>query len=67
MISDLILTGSWEDSFNLANTAVAQMTLEEKIGVVSGVGDFSSRCVGNNGAVSRLGIPSICMNDGPAG
>jgi beta-glucosidase len=43
------------------------MTLDEKIGVVSGVGQFTSRCVGNNGAVSRLGITSICMNDGPAG
>jgi beta-glucosidase len=66
----LILTffpGSWDESFSLANAVVAQMTLDEKIGVVKGVGNFNSRCVGNNSPVTRLGIPSICMMDGPAG
>lgn len=63
----LRMPGSWEKSFALANAAVEQMTLDEKIGVVSGVGTFVSRCVGSNGAVPRLGIPSICMQDGPAG
>jgi beta-glucosidase len=43
------------------------MTIDEKIGIVSGVGTFSSRCTGNTSPVQRLGIPSICFNDGPAG
>ena len=43
------------------------MTIDEKIGVVSGVGTFNSQCIGNNYPVPRLGIPSICFNDGPAG
>ncbi|KEP44939.1 glycoside hydrolase family 3 protein, partial [Rhizoctonia solani 123E] len=41
------------------------MTLEEKVGLVTGIGD-SSRCTGNTAAVPRLNIPSLCMQDGPA-
>ncbi|KAJ7608391.1 glycoside hydrolase family 3 protein [Roridomyces roridus] len=58
---------SWDEASALANATVAQLTLSEKIGLVTGVGEFSSRCVGNVSPVSRLGIPGFCMNDGPAG
>ncbi|KAF8607864.1 glycoside hydrolase family 3 protein [Ceratobasidium sp. AG-I] len=58
---------TWDAAFSLAQQAVAQMTLDEKVGVVTGQGQFSSRCIGNTHAVDRLGIPSFCMNDGPAG
>ncbi|KIM23216.1 glycoside hydrolase family 3 protein [Serendipita vermifera MAFF 305830] len=58
---------SWDEAYSMATAVTAQMTLDEKIGVVSGVGTFTSRCIGNNSPVSRLGIPSLCMNDGPAG
>jgi hypothetical protein len=36
-------TGSWDDAFALAQTAVAQMTIDEKVGVVTGQGQFSSQ------------------------
>lgn len=60
---------SWEDAYALANATVAQMTLDEKIGVVTGTGQLNSnrRCVGDTTAVARLGIPSFCFEDGPAG
>ncbi|KAG8680206.1 hypothetical protein FRC08_016473 [Ceratobasidium sp. 394] len=58
---------SWDDAFALARNVVAQMTLDEKVGVVTGRGQFSSRCIGDTHAVGRLGIPAFCMNDGPAG
>ncbi|QRV72535.1 glycoside hydrolase family 3 protein [Ceratobasidium sp. AG-Ba] len=58
---------SWDDAYSLAQAAVSQMTLDEKVGVVTGQGQFSSRCIGNTHAVDRLGIPAFCMNDGPAG
>ncbi|KAJ7627784.1 glycoside hydrolase family 3 protein [Mycena polygramma] len=58
---------SWAESYALANATVAQLTLDEKIGLVTGVGQFNSRCVGNVSPVTRLGIPGFCMNDGPAG
>ncbi|KAK0435930.1 glycoside hydrolase family 3 protein [Desarmillaria tabescens] len=51
------------------------LTLDEKLGLVIGVGQFGSRCVGNITPPSRsitlssmtLTIPPICFNDGPAG
>lgn len=60
---------SWEESYALANAVTAQMTMDEKIGIVTGTGQLNSkrRCVGETTPVSRLGIPSLCFNDGPAG
>ncbi|KAL0573526.1 hypothetical protein V5O48_008431 [Marasmius crinis-equi] len=69
------LLGSWDESISLANQTASLMTLDEKIGMVTGVGQFSSRCVGNikpptrSFSVSGLNvtIPPLCMSDGPAG
>lgn len=60
------LPGSWDDSYALANATAAELTQDEKIGLVKGVG-LNSRCVGNVSPVQRLGIPGLCFNDGPAG
>ncbi|KDR81909.1 hypothetical protein GALMADRAFT_60230 [Galerina marginata CBS 339.88] len=45
------------------------MTMDEKLDVVIGTGQLNSarRCVGDTTAVTRLGIPSFCYQDGPAG
>ena len=40
------------------------MTLEEKSNVTRG---FTGECAGNTGTVARLGVPSICFSDSPAG
>ncbi|KAL1747219.1 glycoside hydrolase family 3 protein [Schizophyllum fasciatum] len=58
---------SWEQAYTLANATVANLTTSEKIGIVHGVGQFNSRCVGDTTGVERLGIPALCMQDGPAG
>jgi hypothetical protein len=36
------LSGSWEESYNLANAIVQHMTLDEKIGIVTGTGQLNS-------------------------
>ena len=79
--------GTWDKSHALANAVVAQMTLDEKLGVIIGTGQLNpkrkwhlkncwilylrrnnvGRCVGDTYAIPRLGIPSICFQDGPAG
>ena len=47
-----------------AKAIVAQLTLEEKVGLLGGVaGNFS----GNLPPIARLGVPALTMNDGPQG
>ncbi|KAJ7059706.1 glycoside hydrolase family 3 protein [Mycena amicta] len=58
---------TWAEAHSLASSTVSQLTLAEKIGLVTGVGSTSSRCVGNVSPVTRLQIPGFCFNDGPAG
>ncbi|KAJ7054126.1 glycoside hydrolase family 3 protein [Mycena amicta] len=45
---------TWDQAYALANTTVANLTLTEKVGLLAGVGQFNSRCVGNTTPISRL-------------
>ncbi|KAF8580003.1 glycoside hydrolase family 3 protein [Ramaria rubella] len=71
VVSQGFTTRSWSESRSLANRVVANLTLLEKVGVVTGAG--AARCIGMTIAVNRslpglpTGIPSFCLNDGPAG
>ncbi|EJT78053.1 hypothetical protein GGTG_03156 [Gaeumannomyces tritici R3-111a-1] len=55
---------AWTNAYRKAVTLVSKMTLEEKVNVTRG---FPGQCVGNSGAVPRLGVAPICFADGPAG
>ncbi|GAP91798.1 putative beta-glucosidase 2 protein [Rosellinia necatrix] len=59
---------SWSESQQRASDFVSQLTLDEKIGIVSG-GYLSPSlpCVGSIGAISRLDFNGVCFSDGPAG
>jgi beta-glucosidase-like glycosyl hydrolase len=57
----------WEESYRKAADMVRQMTLVEKVNVTTGTGWMMGMCVGNSGAVARLGFPSLCLQDGPLG
>jgi len=43
------------------------MTLAEKTNITAGSGIFMGRCVGNTGSAARVGIPQLCLQDGPLG
>ncbi|KAH8916735.1 glycoside hydrolase family 3 protein [Atractiella rhizophila] len=54
----------WAAAFTRAKKIVDQMTIEEKVRIVTGQDGL---CGGNVGNVSRVGFPGLCLADGPAG
>ncbi|EMR69432.1 putative beta-glucosidase 1 protein [Eutypa lata UCREL1] len=54
----------WALAYQRAKTLAGQMTVEEKANITRG---FTGTCVGNSGAVPRLGVPPLCFADAPDG
>ncbi|RMZ69946.1 glycoside hydrolase family 3 [Pyrenophora seminiperda CCB06] len=61
------ITGDWADAITKAKAFVGQLTLLEKVNLTTGTGWQSESCVGNVGAIPRLGFDSLCMQDSPLG
>ncbi|TEA12352.1 putative beta-glucosidase M [Colletotrichum sidae] len=54
----------WAAAYRHAKALVSELTLEEKANITRG---WTGTCVGNSGAVPRLGIPPLCFADAPDG
>ncbi|KAJ3102262.1 hypothetical protein HDU96_009707 [Phlyctochytrium bullatum] len=57
----------WWNATQKAKKAVAKLTLEEKVAIVTGTGWQKGPCVGNIAPVPSIGFPGLCLQDGPAG
>ncbi|KAI9883587.1 MAG: hypothetical protein M1823_004640 [Watsoniomyces obsoletus] len=57
----------WNDAYQKARAFVAQLTLLEKANLTTGTGWQQERCVGQTGAIPRLGFRSLCLQDSPMG
>lgn len=57
----------WSESYRKASLVVSNMSLAEKTNLTAGTGIFMGRCVGNTGSALRVGIPQLCLQDGPLG
>ncbi|KAF2114535.1 beta-glucosidase [Lophiotrema nucula] len=57
----------WAEAYSKAQAFVKQLTLLEKVNLTTGVGWEGEACVGNVGAIPRLGFPALCMQDSPVG
>lgn len=64
---DMIGTGEWERALSQARSIVSQMSLEEKVSLTGGLRNSTSGCAGDIPAISRLGFPGMCLQDGPNG
>lgn len=60
-------TTDWATAQSKANTALAKLSLNDKINIVTGVGWSKGPCVGNTPAISSIGYPQLCLQDGPLG
>ena len=60
-------SGPWAAAYTKAKAALAKLQNSDKIKIVTGVGWNKGPCVGNTGAVSSIGYPSLCLQDGPLG
>ncbi|KAL8714078.1 MAG: hypothetical protein Q9220_001806 [cf. Caloplaca sp. 1 TL-2023] len=59
--------GNWSSAYQKARAFVNQLTLLEKVNLTTGVGWEEEQCVGQTGAIPRLGFRSLCMQDSPLG
>jgi len=59
--------GAWASAYVKAATALAKLSNNDKINLVTGVGWQKGPCVGNTPAISSIGYPSLCLQDGPLG
>ncbi|RYP11343.1 hypothetical protein DL766_010057 [Monosporascus sp. MC13-8B] len=65
--------GPWADSFSRAVAFVKQLTIEEKVGLVSGIRSSTGSsgtlngCSGNIAAIPRLNFSGLCLSDAGQG
>jgi len=53
--------GSWDDAHAKATAALAKLSQDEKIGLVTGVGWQNGPCVGNTKSAASIGYPALCL------
>lgn len=59
--------GSWDAAHAKAATALAKLSLEDKVKMVTGEGWMKGPCVGTTAEISSIGYPQLCLQDGPLG
>ncbi|KAF8609380.1 beta-glucosidase [Ceratobasidium sp. AG-I] len=60
-------TGAWAAAITKAKTAVAKLTVDQKVALGTGVQWQRGHCVGNTPAVSAINFPGLCLQDSPLG
>jgi beta-glucosidase len=62
------VTGTaWASAYSAASAALAKLSTQDKVNVVSGIGWDKGPCVGNTAAISSIGYPELCLQDSPLG
>jgi beta-glucosidase len=59
--------GDWAAAYSKATTALAKLSQQDKVNMVTGQGWMKGPCVGTTAAVSSIGYPQLCLQDGPLG
>ncbi|KFY35353.1 hypothetical protein V494_05986 [Pseudogymnoascus sp. VKM F-4513 (FW-928)] len=57
----------WDAAEAKAVAALAKLSMEEKVKVVTGEGWLKGPCVGTTAEIPSIGYPQLCLQDGPLG
>ena len=60
-------TAAWVAAHSSAAAALAKMSQQDKINMVTGGGWDKGPCVGNTPAIGSVNYPQLCLQDGPLG
>ncbi|KAK2598751.1 hypothetical protein N8I77_012139 [Diaporthe amygdali] len=60
----MVGTRDWDAAAQLAQNLILQLTLDEKVEMITGNGS-AGNCIGNIAAIPRLNFTGLCMLDGP--
>ncbi|KAI8149939.1 beta-glucosidase [Fennellomyces sp. T-0311] len=58
---------TWDKAYGKAKDVVDRMTLEQKVGLTTGIGWEKTLCVGNTYPSINPDFPSLCLQDSPIG
>jgi len=58
---------AWNAAYVRAKQAVANMTQDDKITLVTGIGWMNGPCVGNIASIPSINFPGYCLQDSPTG
>ncbi|KIH92662.1 beta-glucosidase [Sporothrix brasiliensis 5110] len=67
--ADVLANGGldWDAAHTKATAAVAKLSQQDKVNIVSGVGWNKGPCVGNTPTIGSINYPELCLQDGPLG
>ncbi|KAI0094594.1 glycoside hydrolase family 3 protein [Irpex rosettiformis] len=57
----------WQQAYAKAKTAVANLTLSQKVSLTTGEGFFIGNCTGNIPAIPSINFPGLCLEDSALG
>ena len=58
---------SWDEAHEKAEALVSQMSMDQKVGLATGMGWEKTLCVGQTYESKNPDFPSLCLQDGPLG
>ena len=58
---------AWTAAHSKAASALAKLSQNDKISIVTGIGWNKGLCVGNTARIGAINYPQLCLQDGPLG
>ncbi|KAI0815283.1 glycoside hydrolase family 3 protein [Irpex lacteus] len=67
LVNAQVNNDKWQAAYAKAKTAVANLTLSQKVSLTTGEGFFIGNCTGNIPAIPSINFPGLCLEDSATG